>query len=328
MQKTIIVAGAYGFCGRHVARLCAQQGFVVIGLGHGKWSREDWKLWGLSEWHEGDVTLDTLKQTEKEPHAILHFAGSGSVPLSLTDPWMDFRRTVITTADVLEYVRSKSPSTRVVYPSSASVYGSAETSPIREDCRPLPVSPYGIHKAIAEQLVISYSKNFDVSSAIIRYFSIYGEGLRKQLLWEACRKFCQDDPIFMGTGDEVRDWLHISDASALAILAIEKSSTKCPIVNGGTGEGVRVRDLLQKLSQSLPCSKADPKFSGTSRRGDPTSYVADVSLVRTWGWTPKQDWQRKICDYADWWQGEHAHIARKIALTVNSSDASQDRDKE
>jgi UDP-glucose 4-epimerase len=297
-----LVTGANGFLGRHVARSFARAGQTVLGMGHGEWSREGWESWGLSEWHCTDVTLQTLKQYAGQPTAIVHCAGSGSVPFSIEDPLADFARTVETTAHVLEYVRTSAPSCRVVYPSSASVYGTVESVPIREDCLTAPISQYGTHKLMAEQMVTSYSRQFGTPTAIVRLFSVYGCGLRKQLLWDACRKFTNHDANFMGTGNEVRDWLHVEDAATLLMAAAEYASPECPTVNGGSGQGITVRDVLVHLGSSLLQTEILPNFSGVRRTGDPVRYIADIEGSTAWGWKPTRHWTDGIEEYAAWWK--------------------------
>jgi len=301
-EASVVITGANGFLGRHVARSFAQKGHRVLGIGHGEWSRKDWGSWGLSEWYQDDVTLQTLNQHAQSPSTIIHCAGSGSVAFSIENPLTDFERTVETTAHVLEYVRTSAPSCRVVYPSSASVYGTAEALPIREDCRFAPISQYGVHKMISEELVASYARQFGTSASIVRLFSVYGCGLRKQLLWDACCKFAKQDNIFLGTGDEVRDWLHVEDAAELLLTAAEYSSTLCPVVNGGSGEGVTVREVLVHLGNSLQSGQLTPTFSGAQRTGDPGRYIADIESSKAWGWLPKRHWQDGISEYAAWWK--------------------------
>jgi UDP-glucose 4-epimerase len=298
----VLITGANGFLGRHVSRLFSQKGHTVLGIGHGEWTREEWEPWGLSGWQEADVSVDTLKQHARCPSVIVHCAGGGSVPFSSINPLADFERTVATTAHVLEYVRTIAPSCCVVYPSSASVYGTVEELPIREDCRAAPISQYGVHKLMAEQLVASYARQFGISAAIVRLFSVYGCGLRKQLLWEACRKFADRDNVFMGTGDEVRDWLHVDDAAELLARAVGHASLECPTVNGGSGYGTTVRDVLVHLGNCLMLANRMPTFSGAQRTGDPNRYVADIDRSRAWGWTPKRHWRSGVEEYAAWWR--------------------------
>lgn len=297
----MLVTGANGFLGRHVARFFSRKGHTVLGIGHGEWSREEWESWGLCGWQRADVTLGTLEQHAGTPSAIIHCAGGGSVASSIDNPLADFERTVETTAHVLEYVRAVAPSCRVVYPSSASVYGTVEELPIRENWHAAPISQYGVHKMMAEQMIASYARQFGTSAAIVRLFSVYGCGLRKQLLWDACRKFTNHDNIFMGTGDEVRDWLHVEDAAELLLAAAEHASVECPTVNGGSGEGITVREVLVHLASRLLPMDPIPTFSGTQRTGDPSRYVADIEGSKGWGWSPKRDWKEGVAEYAAWW---------------------------
>lgn len=299
-----MVTGAHGFLGRHVARCAAQQGYTVIGIGHGGWQREEWSLWGLSQWYRCDVSLDTLNLHAQSPEAILHCAGSGSVPFSLTDPWEDMQRTVLTTASVLEFIRKYSPATRLVYPSSAGVYGVAKHFPISEDSPTEPISPYGTHKRMAEELIVSHARNFSLHASIVRFFSIFGVGLRKQFLWDACGKISRNDLIFAGTGNEIRDWLHVDDAASLLVAGIRFASTQCPIVNGGTGVGTSVRDLLSHLASGLGLQKGGTSFTGASRAGDPVCYIADIARARAWGWEPSKHWMERVDEYVLWWRNE------------------------
>jgi UDP-glucose 4-epimerase len=105
MARTVLVTGAYGFIGRNVARHFAKAGWVVTGIGHGSWAREEWRKWGISEWHTADITTETLLTYAGSPEVIVHCAGSGSVRFSMTHPLQDFQRTVGTAVAVLEFVR-------------------------------------------------------------------------------------------------------------------------------------------------------------------------------------------------------------------------------
>jgi UDP-glucose 4-epimerase len=302
--QKVLVTGAHGFIGRHIARRFAQQGQFVIGMGHGSWPADEWRSWGLGAWHETNISSGALGQYANGPDVIIHCAGSGSVAGSFDDPLADFHRTVTTTANVMEYVRKLSPATRVVYPSSASVYGIAKDIPIKEDSRCAPVSPYGVHKRIAEQIIISYGRHYATAASIVRLFSVYGCGLRKQLLWDGCRKLSSGNRVFMGTGNEVRDWIHVDDATELLQVAVNYASPVCPVANGGTGEGVSVREFLTHLGVCLRAGAEPPVFSEIPRAGDPSVYIADVTQASHWGWKPEAHWRERAAEYVAWWQLE------------------------
>ena len=223
-EKHAIVTGASGFLGRHVAKVFSENGFHVTGLGHGAWSRNEWQAWGLSEWHVCDITIGNLSTYVDQPDVIIHCAGSGSVGYSMTHPMQDFEKTVTTSLSVLEFLRLHFPETSFIYPSSAAVYGIVEKLPIRESAPLNPISPYGVHKRIVEEICSSYSNHFRIPIAIARFFSIYGPPLRKQLLWDTCRKVTKNDLTFYGTGKEVRDWIHVSDAARLLLTLTHRAS--------------------------------------------------------------------------------------------------------
>lgn len=147
---------------------------------------------------------------------------------------------------------------------------------------------------------MSYGRSFGIASVVVRLFSVYGPGLRKQLLWDACTKARTGEPTFGGTGDEERDWLHIDDAVSLILAAAEHATSDVPIINGGSGRGVRVSDVVGGICRELGAPL--PRFSGEARPGDPVRYIANIDKARSIGWTPKIDLARGIAQYVAWFR--------------------------
>lgn len=283
-------------------RYAAARHARVVALGHAGPSGEDiTALTGAVEWHLVDVSLDNLLERAGKPELIFHCAGGALVPASYADPLADFDRTVTTTAIVLEFMRRAAPQARLVLPSSAAVYGVARKLPIREDYPLAPISPYGAHKKISEDVCHSFARHFDLSVSIVRLFSIYGPGLRKQLLWDACSKFRENDAVFSGTGEERRDLLHVEDAVSLLATASQHASPECPVANGATGAGIRVREILCELAETFGMED-QVAFRGDTRAGDPRDYIADVATAKSWGWSPEREWRTGIREYADWYR--------------------------
>lgn len=301
MNQEVLVTGAHGFVGRHVARMLSRRGNQVTGIGHGAWDTAERADFGLTFWHQADVTLESLMTYAGKPSLIVHCAGSGSVPFSMEQPHQDFVRTVSNTAAVLEYVRLHSPGTIVVYPSSAAVYGNVTKVPIVESDALNPASPYGVHKLMAEDLCRSYAKHCGVRVAIVRFFSIYGSGLRKQLLWDACRKAREGDLLFHGTGREIRDWLHVDDAADLLVKASLEASVACPVFNGGSGIGTEIAQVVGAVAASMQCT-VEPTFRGVERSGDPSRYVADNTRALNLGWRPRTSLDEGIREYVSWYR--------------------------
>lgn len=298
----VLVTGAAGFVGRYVARQAAASGWRVIGLGHNAAS-ENLSAWGVHDWREGDVTLESVSDCAVNADAIIHCAGGASVAASLQDPVADFRRTVDSTLAVLEAARLSERRPTVVIPSSAAVYGATEQSPLAVGGRMNPISPYGQHKKMAEDLAVFYARQRGVRVGIVRLFSVFGPGLRKQLLWDACSRILAGDALFAGTGEETRDWLHVEDAARLILEAQRQAASPAVIVNGGSGRAETVGTVLRLLADALP-TDVRPRFSGILRPGDPTDYRADVDDALAWGWVPKRTLADGLADYAEWYLNE------------------------
>jgi len=265
LSRTALVTGAGGFLGGALARSLAQDGWDVAALERGA---------DLAD------AVDTLGP----PELVFHAAGGASVGASLADPAADRANTVGTLRALLELLQAKAPRARLVYPSSAAVYGDAGPGPISETAALVPVSPYGLHKAEAEALVAGSG----LDAVIIRYFSIYGPGLRKQLIWELMNRLAAGpaEVVLGGSGEERRDFLHVDEAVALARLAGELEPRDRPLVlNGGCGEGRTIREVAETLAKAMG-SDAAIRFSGQVRAGDPRSLVADMSLARALGFAP------------------------------------------
>jgi UDP-glucose 4-epimerase len=304
MKRLALVTGARGFIGRHLSRRLAASGWRVTGLGRGGWDRGESRVWGVSEWHDDEVTLQALQARAGGPELIVHCAGGASVAASIEQPLRSYHDTCSTTAAVLEYVRLCAPGASLVLPSSVAVYGEAPGQPIAEGAPLQPVSPYGVYKQIAEQLCRSYARDYRIAVAVVRLFSVYGPGLRKQLWWDACGRLSRDEsPRFSGDGSETRDWLHVTDAAALLELAGERASRDCPVVNGGSGEAPSLGELLERLFALLGRSDR-PQFTGVGRKGDPKRHLADTRRARAWGWAPRTGWREGLAEYVDWFRRE------------------------
>ncbi len=312
-MKFALITGARGFVGRHLARALHQHGTQVCGIGHGAWAESERVAWGVDYWLNGDVTkhnLDIIQSNMGSPSVVFHLAGGSSVGPSLLAPQEDFRRSVLSAAELLEWARLAAPEVRLVLASSAAVYGAGHSQAIRETDALAPYSPYGYHKRIAEELFESYGKNFGLHVAVVRLFSVYGSELRKQLLWDSCGRLAGDAARLElgGTGNEMRDWLHISDAVELLRIATSHARPDGFIVNGGTGAAITVRAVAEQLCTVWGMG-TQWSFSGKSRQGDPQYLVADVALARSLGFVPKMNFQAGIADYVNWFKSVNSRVS-------------------
>jgi UDP-glucose 4-epimerase len=307
-MSVIWITGAKGFIGSHLSRYFTQPDNEIFGIGHGFLSAETINKLGLSFWLNGQINganLTRLFEKSGLPKFIFHLAGGSSVGFSVQFPSDDFSRSVCSTAELLEWVRINTPSTTVIFSSSAAVYGNCQLSTIPVNGNYTPCSPYGFHKRSAELLCQSYNYNFQVKVAIVRLFSVYGPHLYKQLLWDLCGYLNQSSEVLRlhGTGQEIRDWLFVEDAVRLLVAAGNYASTfrELLIINGGTGIGTCVRDVANKVCQIWGYSP-QLEFSNENRIGDPFSLVADITSLKTIDFIPQYQLNDGLEKYVHWFQ--------------------------
>ncbi len=303
MTNAVLITGGFGFLGRAVAREFKAQGYRVHGIGRGHWPAEEARQHGFDSWLDAGVSLSSLMTLRETVQVVVHCAGGSSVGYSIEHPLEDFSKTVQGTADLLEFLRLKSPPSLLIYPSSAGVYGAKDDLPIRESDALTPISPYGFHKKIVEELLTCHSRNYGIRIGIIRFFSIYGPGLTKQLLWDACIKLRSagtGTAEFWGTGEETRDFIHSTDAASL-IWALSRTQEPFTILNGAGGRRVTVRDTLAGV-RGLLRSRATIAFNGRVREGDPRFYHADVARAHGLGWQPRIELHDGMGEYVHWFE--------------------------
>lgn len=304
------ITGAKGFLGRHLSRSlsCFFEGATIIGIGHGRWEEQSYRAWGLSQWVEGDIDIQALTRlTERYgvPDGIFHLAGGSAVGSSIACPQVDFQKSALSASAVVEWLRLYSPATKAVLSSSAAVYGAGHIGAIMENAPSTPYSPYGYNKKICELIFESYAQSFQIQASAVRLFSIYGAELRKQLLWDSCSRLAQGKTqlVLGGSGNELRDWLHVEDACALMITAFNNTSSKFGIINGGTGVGTTVRNIASKVVHYWGGGQS-VRFTGQSRCGDPQSLVADTRMSKELGFVSSTDLDSGLEEYVRWFKAE------------------------
>jgi UDP-glucose 4-epimerase len=298
----IFVTGARGAIGQHVVRIARRRGDIVAGLGHGTWTG-DRELPDIDFWINGDVTADNLSEMARQagvPDLLVHLAGGSLVGASIQHPAEDFRRTVESSQHLFEWQRTAAPDARIAIASSAAVYGDGHDGPIAESTSFSPKSPYGTHKAMVELLARSYARQFGNRLSVVRLFSVYGPGLRKQLIWEiTCRLAKGERSLTLGgTGHERRDFVHIADAAQMLLDAAAVADASVPSLNGCSGLPVSVAEVVGLVASHFPQASID--FSGQARAGDPHSLAGDPSAMRKAGYATPTKLADGIAETVAW----------------------------
>ncbi|MFN9247741.1 MAG: NAD-dependent epimerase/dehydratase family protein [Planctomycetota bacterium] len=294
-----MLTGVAGFIGRTMASQMLRHGNTIAGID--TCSPENSGLQGVGEYRQLPLPSQNFGEflAEFQPNFLVHCAGRSSVPLSMTDPSGDFEQGPQVTLSILDQVMRNSPKTKLLFCSSAAVYGEPTELPISEATPIRPISPYGFHKRISEMLCEQYFTCFGVQSATMRIFSAYGPGLRRQVVYEICQQSLNHYISLQGTGEETRDFIHVQDIARAALKIIERADFECEVFNVASGRETSIRELALLASKLVePCPKID--FRSQRLPGMPQRWVADISRLKSLGFEPTIEIGHGIKSVVDW----------------------------
>lgn len=294
-MKRVLITGAAGFIGRHMHQLFSARGARVVGVGRGAATP-------LAEHHTMTLPDPAFAELvgELSPDTLIHCAGWSSVATSFSDPYTAFRADVDSCACVLNALREKAPHCKFILLSSAAVYGEPERMPISEQAPRRPMSPYGYHKTLCEDLTTEYTRFFSIDSAILRVFSAYGEGLSRQVLYDLSCKFLDPDSRrveLIGNGTETRDFIHGRDVAQAAWHAAACSPGE--IINVASGVATPISALAELIQRLLGTTK-EITHSGRGRSGDPQQWRANITRLLELGFSPSIELSDGVSDYLRW----------------------------
>lgn len=274
----LLVTGCQGFVGSSAAKYALSRGHQVLGVAQ---SERGHSLQGM------EFTRCALDHPELihamnryRPDVVVHAAGSASVGYSFQQPREDFLKAVETWGAVLDAVRKSDVNPVVIFPSSASVYGNPTLLPVTEGASLRPISPYGFHKVICEQLAQEYAQCFGLNVVSARLFSTIGSAQQRLLVWEIFRQAIDDNPYLtiQGTGTETRDFLHIDDIYRYFLGIAERQPKGFWAVNVASGVSTSVRTMAEIVTRLVGNQKAIVTLN-RELPGDPKHWQADTSLL-------------------------------------------------
>ncbi len=319
----VLVTGGAGYIGSHTVGLLRSRGDHVVIL--------DSMELGFRE-AIGDTPL-VVGNTRDEPlvrnvlrehklEAVIHFAAYKAAGESVGNPGKYFDNNVYGTQQLLEAMRKENVR-RLVFSSTAAVYGNPQVLPVSEAAALKPENPYGESKLMVERMLPAYDQAFGLKSVALRYFNAAGailDGSRGEdpryaqnlipLVLKAAtgrapsiKVFGTDYPTPDGTC--IRDYIHVLDLAAAHLAALDflVAKERSEIVNLGTGKGASVKEVLD-ITRRYAGREIPTEWVGR-RAGDPVSVYADNTKARTvLGWTPQYGIE-EIIGSAWKWQSTH-----------------------
>ena len=313
--RKILVTGGAGYIGSHTVRLLLKQGHDVIVVDN------------LSKGYRHNVPEDRLKVLDlgdtgallelmraERFDAVVHFAAFISVGESMREPAKYFTNNVAGSLSLLDAM-ARAGVKRMVFSSTAAVYGDVQSSPILETFPIQAVNPYGESKVMTETLLRWFDQIHGIASVCLRYFNASGADPDAALGEEhepethliplVLRAVKSGDPVTVFGGDYatpdgtcIRDYIHVNDLAQAHILALEYLLSGGPSeqFNVGTGSGSSVLEMIRTVEEVT--GRKVPYTVGPRREGDPPALVASSRKLRErLGWAPRYD-LRAIVEHA------------------------------
>ncbi len=319
----ILVVGGAGYIGSHTVRRLTQ-------VGHDVWVFDNLSVGHIAAVPAGRLIEGDLADsgallkalTENSIDAVMHFAAFTSVPESVAEPAKYYRNNVIGAINLLDAMREAGVG-KIVFSSTAAVYGVPDHIPVPEDSPPRPINPYGFTKLAIEHALADYARAYNLGFAVLRYFNACGASSDSSIgedhspethlipiilqvalgQREHVAVFGTDYPTADGTC--VRDYIHVEDLAEAHLRVLARIEPgKGLTYNVATGVGFSVRQVIETARRVT--NHPIPVVERPRRAGDPPVLVASSqSIQRDLGWTPRYPGIEAIVQSAWRWHSTH-----------------------
>jgi UDP-glucose 4-epimerase len=305
LMKTVLVTGGAGYIGSHTVKVLLEKGYDVVVLDSLVTGHRDAVPPGLL--YEGDIADEDLVRSIVERHgvdAVIHFAARSLVGESVQKPDLYFTENTSKTNAFLSAL-IKAGVRKVVFSSTAAVYGTPAEVPIPETLPKEPINPYGLSKLMIEQSMRWLDEAYGLKWVALRYFNAAGAALDATIgedhdpethliplvlqvalgQREAIGIYGTDYPTPDGTC--IRDYIHVIDLAEAHVLALQalENGLESRAFNVGTGQGFSVREVIETARRVT--GHPIPAIESPRRPGDPAELVAKVEEIQSvLGWKP------------------------------------------
>jgi UDP-glucose 4-epimerase len=307
-KKTAVITGGAGFIGSHLAEELANRNYQIIvldDLSTGKMANIESVLAKSDvKFVPGSVTdLALLNKLFQNTDYIFHLAAITSVSRSVEAPLASHGVNITGTLNVLMAAKA-SKVKKLVYASSAAVYGDTATLPQSEDVLPAPQSPYAVAKLCGEHYCRVFQEVYGLNTACLRYFNVYGPGQDPNSQYAAViprfisRVLEGKPPIIFGDGEQTRDFTFVKDAVQATIMAAESDATG--VFNVGTGHRASINELARLIATIMGSAVA--AVHEKPRPGDIKHSQANISKAREIGYRPRYSLEEGLRETIKGWQ--------------------------
>jgi UDP-glucose 4-epimerase len=300
----VVVTGGAGFIGSNLVRLLVEEGHSVTVLDNfASGYRVNLKDLPIERFIVGDVRDRSMVDAAiSRAEIVFHLAASVGNSRSIDHPFVDMEMNCLGTLNVLESARLNGVR-KVVFSSSAGIFGELMTLPIAENHPVEPDSPYGASKLYAEKVALAYSKLYKLEVICLRYFNVFGLNQRYDAYGNVipifAHKLMVGQPItIFGDGEQTRDFINVRDVVRANYLAGTNNGIS-DAFNLGSGSAITINKLAE-LMQSVSGLRGNVVY-GPPRKGDVRHSRADISAIgKALGFQPAVEFETGLREYMHW----------------------------
>ena len=303
----ICVLGASGFIGNNLVDFFAKETNYHLNCFGTK--SNNFLNYGNIDWYTNRLPSTNFEQKIKQykPNFILFCCGTSSVPNSLIEPSNDFKGSVILLEYVLDKIRKFSSDSKLLFFSSAAVYGSPKfNEKLSEKSPKNPISPYGYNRLFCENLLNQYRSLYSLKSISLRIFSAYGNNLQTRIFWDFAESAREYNKIKVKCPPMVtRDFIHITDLCKAVKLIIDRHNFEgqSNSINIASGKSTSIKKITS-IFQNNPINDKDleVEFSKSYREGDPINWEADISRLEDLSFKNNISIEEGLRNYIHWYK--------------------------
>ena len=309
-MNRILVTGATGFIGSHLAELCVEQGFEVVAFDRYN-PNNHWGWLEKSKYKDdmniilGDVRdYDSVSKAIEGCNGVLHLAALIGIPYSYNSPLAYIRTNIEGTYNVLEAAKNLNLE-QILITSTSETYGTAQYTPIDENHPLVGQSPYSATKIAADQLAISYYKSFDLPVKVVRPFNTYGprQSARAVIPTIISQIIDKKKSIKLGSLSPTRDLSYVADTCNAFIDIYKSDSLFGEVTNIGMNSEISIGDLTDLIANLM---NVDITIESSEERIRPENseverLVCDNSkLIKYTSWKPKYTLEKGLTEVIEW----------------------------
>jgi len=301
-NRLIVVTGGAGFIGSHIAEELSKDNDVIVidNLYSGKVENVPENV----KFIQADIRdYESIAEIISQADYVFHEAALVNVVESVEKPVLTEEINVLGTLNVLRALSEGHG--KFIFASSAAVYGDNQNLPLREEEKPMPLSPYGVTKVSGEYYCKIFYELYGVPAVALRYFNVFGErqGYNQYagVISIFINRALKNEPlIIFGDGKQTRDFIYVKDVVKANVLVAEKERANGEVFNVARGERTTILELAMKIIDAT--NSSSPIIFDRPRPGDIKHSQADISKIKKLGFKPEYSLEEGLLRTIEWYK--------------------------